>query len=358
MARTYEHTFADLRSDQSDPEPSVVDLGPETRAQDPTGTRINPAPGNPDAGKADQFDDVTPAPKGEPDDGVDVELQDASDLADETEVTPTDEVDEDLSRLSKPQRDRIMRERRLRQESEERSRRLEAELAQVNQKIDLQGKEAEWRTADEKDDQALTDLRAQKIKAMEEGQTAQVVDLDDKILDLKAAKKSRDEARAAAREAAKKSAQPKTPGVNNPKAQAWLDKHPQYQTDPLFREAVHAADRLLYSQGFNVNSDDYYVRMSRMLSESGKFDIDPTYLKGAKRQGGSPRGGGSHGVRQGNTGAVRRGDNGRVSVTITKEDKALLASMGQDPDDPSVLRAYAREKVAQQRAEAAARGER
>jgi hypothetical protein len=45
-------------------------------------------------------------------------------------------------------------------------------------------------------------------------------------------------------------------------------------------------------------------------------------------------------------------------VTITREDKQLLASMGQDVDDPNVLKAYAREKVALARAEQQKRDER
>jgi hypothetical protein len=351
MAKTYEHEFRDLHADPAEIASSVVELGPEQPA-DQTGARINKAPGNPDAGKPDQFGDLASAPV--PDEGIDVGLPE-DEVADEviTEVaTGGEEADDDLKDLSKSARERIMRERRLRQESEERGRRLEAELAQVNQKIDLQGKEQEWRTADETDDKQLGSLKGDKAKALEEGRTSDVVDLDDKITDIKAAKKARDAERIKAREDAKKRPAP----PKNDKAQAWIDAHPDYQRDPLFREAANAADRLLYAQGFNATTDEYYRKLSSIMAEGGKFKIDPKYLgtKSVPRNG--PRGGGSQGIR-GGTGDVRKGSQGRVTVTVTAADKVLLAQMGQDPDDPGVIRAFAKEKLAQARADAAARNQ-
>jgi hypothetical protein len=355
MPKTYEHTFADLHGNDDGPAASVVDLGPDSSAAaDATGARINPAPGNPDKGKADQFGDINPAPAADVDDGIDLDLEGGDADAEQVDAEQGGDED-DLRGYSKNVRERIQRERRMREEAEERSRRTEAELANISRKVDLQGKETEWSQADEKTDAALAKLKADKVAAMEAGETANVVDLDDKITDLKAEKRQRDAERKQAREAAK--AAPAAPAVaTNPKAKAWIDKHPAYNTDPLFKKAANAADQLLYAKGMNAQSDDYYVELTRILAD--KFDVDKTYLQRGKNRGGSPRGGGSQGIRQGNQGQVRKGDNGRVSVTITKEDKALLAQMGQDVDDPAVLRQYAREKVALQRAEQQQRGER
>lgn len=351
MPKSYEHTFADLRGNDDGPAASVVDLGPDaTQATDPTGARLNKPPGNPEAGKPDQFGDVTPAPKSEDvDDGIDLDLDGAA-----AEEVDGEQGGDDLSGYSKNVRERIERERRMREEAEERSRRTEAELASISRKVDLQGKETEWAQADEKDTAELARLKALKVAALEAGETDKVVDLDDKITDVKVTTRTRDAERVKAREEAKKA--PVVPaGPTNQKAKAWIDKHPAYNSDPLFKKAANAADQALNAMGMNSQSDEYYVELTRILAK--KFDVDQAYLKGGKQNRGGPRGGGSQGVRGGN-GQVRSGSNGRTSVTITKEDKAMLASMGQDVDDPAVLRAYAREKVALQRTEQAARGER
>lgn len=358
MAKTYEHTFADLHGNDDGPAASVVDLGGDGAATDATGARkLNDAPGNPDKGRADQFGDITPAPRGDEqvDDGIDLDLDGGDADADQDQDGAGGE--DDLRGYSKNVRERIERERTLREEAEERSRRTEAELAQLGRKVDLQGKETEWSQADEKADAELTKLKADKAAAIEAGETAKVVDLDDKIIDLKADKRTRDAERTRAREEAKKApaAAAASGPATNPKAAAWISKHPQYNTDPLFKKAANAADQLLYAKGLNAQSDQYYVELTRMLQD--KFTVDPSYVKGGKTNRGGPRGGGSQGIRQGN-GQVRQGGNGRLSVTITKEDKAMLASMGQDPEDPATLRQYAREKVAQQRADQAARGDR
>jgi hypothetical protein len=358
MPKTYEHTFGDLHAGPTAPSATVVDLDADGTPTDQTGARvaINPAPSNPDKGKADQFGDIdkritqADLEPGEVDDGIDVDL--ATGDADDEHVEIGD--GDDLKGLSKNVRERIERERRMRQEAEERQRRTEAELAAVSRKVDLQGKETEWTSADEKDDTALADLRAKKVKALEEGKTEEVVDLDDKILDLKAAKRTRNDERIKLREAAKQAPE-KPPGPANQKAAAWIEAHPKYNSDQLFRKAANAADQALNAMGLNSQSDDYYVELSKILAK-GRFaeDIDPRYLKkGGGRPG--PRGMGSTGVRPGNSGQVRTNPNGRSSVVVTPSDKALLASMGQDPDDPAVIKSFAREKLAMARSEAAER---
>lgn len=349
MPKTYEHTFNDLGGNPDEGSASVVDLGPQAvDPADATGrVTLNQAPGNPDAGKSDQFGDITPVKKDEVDDGIEI-VAGEEPIEDE----PGEVEDDDLKGLSKAAQERIQRERRLRQDAEERSRNLEAQVGNINAKLDLQGKESEWSRQDEKDDAALSDLRQQKIKAIEDGETAKAVDLDDKITDLKAAKRARETERQAARKAVetavKTGGNPQTQGVH-PKAKAWIDAHPQYNTDPLFQRAARNADQLLHSKGYNVNSDEYYVQLTRLLSD--KFEVSPDYLKLRKGNKTGQGGTGSNGVRGGaNVGQVRRGDNGRTQVTVTKEDKKFLASMGQDPDDPNVIRAFAREKVAMERA--------
>lgn len=361
MAKTYEHTFADLHGQDDGPAPSVVDLGADTQQTDQTGAKINDAPGNPDAGKADQFGDIVPAPKAgaDVDDGIDVALGEGED----TDQVATDDADsgdeDDLRGYSKSVRERIARERRMREEAEERSRRTEAELSLISRKVDLQGKETEWTQADEKDNESLADLRTKKVKALEEGQTEAAVDLDDKITDVKANKRARDAERTKAREDAKKApvAEARKAG-NNPKADAWITKNQRlWDNDPLFKKATLAADQLLWAKGLNAQSDQYYVELTKVLAD--KFDVDKSYLTRGKTNRNGAGGMGSNGVRGGNSGgSINRGQGGRLSVTITREDKQLLASMGQDPDDPRVLKAYAREKVALERAEKQKRDER
>jgi hypothetical protein len=361
MPKTYEHTFQDLHSGPDAPTQSVVDLGPDPQVQtDPTGrVKLNDAPGNPDKGKPDQFGDIERPVRGaDVDDGIDVELDADPDAEPAEGAADADGDGDDLKGLSKNVRERIERERRMRQEAEARQQRTEAELAAVSRKVDLQAKESEWKTADEKADEEITKLRERKVKAIEEGNSVEVESLDDKITDLKADKRTRNAERERLRDEAKKA--PAQPVVVNPKAQAWIDAHPKYGTDPLFKKAALAADQALNAMGLNSQSDEYYVELSKILAK-GRFaqDIDQRYLRGGKGPTrGGPRGTGSNGIQRGSNGGVKRGANGRTSVVVTASDKMLLAQMGQDPDDPAVIKAFAREKLADAQKEAAERGER
>ncbi len=356
MPKTYEHTFSDLNGAPDEPTDTQVDLGTPAR-QDATGADIiNPAPGNPDKGKPDQFGDLG-GKKDDGDDGIDiVDGGDQVATGDEEDDVVTGGDDEDLKGLSQAVRQRVLRERRLREEAEARQRETEARFAELNTKIDLQAKETEWRSADEKADTELTTLKAQKAAAMEAGETSKVVDLDDKITDIKADKRAREAERTRLREAATKKPDAAAAAATkklHPKAEAWIEAHPQYKNNASFRAAATAADALLYQGGQNLNSDQYYVKLTKILADQG-FDIKPDdpYLKVRKQPRPGPRGVGSDGTRGGQTNTqVNRDASGRTRVVITKEDKAMAAAMGLDVSDPSVLRSMAREKVAQARAE-------
>lgn len=349
MGKTYEHTFSDLNGTPDEPTDTSVDLGQPAR-EDATGAKIiNPAPGNPDAGKADQFDDVGGR---KVDEGIDIleGTESEDEVATGGEETEGD-GDDDLKGLSDSVRKRIQRERRLREEAEERQRTTEAQFAELNKKVDLQGKESEWTRADEKDDATLVDLRAKKVTALEAGETGKVVDLDDKITDVKADKRARDAERAKLREAAKAPVKTEEKPLN-PKAKAWIDAHPQYKDNASFRAATHAADQFLYQSGENLNSDGYYVKLTKMLAEKFNIAEDDPYLKRKVAPRGGPRGTGSVGTRGGATNTqVNRSENGRTQVVITKAEKAMAAAMGLDVNDPAVLKSMAREKVVQARAE-------
>jgi len=142
MPKTYEHTFSDLNGQPDEPVDTQVDLGTPAR-EDATGAIINPAPGNPDKGKADQFGDLC-GKEVDADEGIDIVDGDESQAATTTDDDETtDGEDEDLKGLSQSARQRIMRERNLRQEAEARQRETEARFAELNTKVDLQAKATE-----------------------------------------------------------------------------------------------------------------------------------------------------------------------------------------------------------------------
>jgi hypothetical protein len=337
VPKTYDHSFNDLHSEDT-VEGAQVDLQPEVR-QDATGaTIINEAPRNPNAGKADQFGDI--------DKRVDAPEEVNADETFEVETTRKDEggnEDEQKDTFE----ERLGRERRMREEAEERSRRLEAQVGQLTQRVDV---EEQTRAADlenTKDRTKLDTLKARKIKAKEEGDTAAEVEVDDQITDVKANIKSRNDKLESARAAAKQT--PAKATVVNPKAQAWITAHPAYGNDPLFKEAALAADQLLYKMGHNQNSDEYYTRLTKILDERFHDKVNPEYLK-SKRGGKSGAGGvGSNGVRGGSSMEVRNSNPNKV--TITKDEIKMLQSMGQDTTDPRVLREFARNKQADARKE-------
>jgi hypothetical protein len=352
MAGKYNHTFDDLGQPSETVGDITFDAGDPAVGQDLTGaTVVNEAPGNPNKGAADQFDDL-PSNRKEPE--VDP-IDDAIILEGEGDEGGDDQGDEQPQRGAKRSsfQERLDRETQLRRETEERARRIEADNAELRARFDLQDRRQEWDRADATADSEINTLREQRRAAIEAGETGKVDELDDKLMDLKVAKRDRANQRAAAEAAVKKAKE--EPGVvkptNNPKAQAWIDAHPAYKDDPLFRSAAQAADRLLYNAGMNANSDDYFREMSRIMAQTpgGAFrdKLDQRYLRGPR--GGKPpvRGGGSDGVRSGANGIVREGS--KTKVVITREERNMMASMGLDVTNPAVLREFARNKMADAR---------
>src|SRR5438874_3247594 len=72
MPKTYEHTFNDLGGQSDEPTDTQVDLGNPEQRQDATGATINPSPGNPDKGRADQFGDLGGKKAPDTDEGIDI----------------------------------------------------------------------------------------------------------------------------------------------------------------------------------------------------------------------------------------------------------------------------------------------
>jgi hypothetical protein len=331
----YDHSFNDLHTPDT-VEGAAVDLTNEAIRQDATGaTVISESPRNPNAGKADQFGDIERVDR--PDEVTadnDTFVLDTSGNTDDADKGKGDAFEE-----------RLGRERILREEAEERSRRLEAQVGQLTQRVDLEDQTRAADAENSKDRTKLEALRARKIKAKEEGDTTAEVDVDDQITDVKASIKSRTDKLETARAAAKQT--PAKAAVVNPKAQAWITAHPAYGSDPLFKEAALAADQLLYKMGHNQNSDEYYTRLSKILDERFHDKVNPEYLK-SRRGGKSAAGGvGSNGVRGGNSMTVQNSNPNKV--VITSDEIKMLQTMGQDTTDPKVLREFARNKQADAR---------
>lgn len=278
----------------------------------------------------DQEEDETP-------DEIDDEDEEADE---EAEDEPEEEEDEDYSTRVKK---RIAREKR-------RSDRLQAQLSENEAR--LARLESRWEAeADEKKleetrgtiEKSLSELRAQKREALEEGDTDKTLEIDEKIFDLRADLRN---AETKAEEARRRLDESKRTGEVidgidlgklTKEARGWIDDHPQFRTDEKFRRAVLAADQYLTAKGMNHQSKDYWKKLESEVSEDF-----PRYFKKKATVRRKPVS-----ATAGSKGATvsEKSERARGKVRITADDKRNMIRFGFDPQNRDHLREWAAAKL-------------
>lgn len=274
----------------------------------------------------------------------DDELEEGDEEEEEPAEGQDDEEEEgDDDAYSAKVRKRIAREKR-------RSDRLQTQLSENEAR--LARLEARWEAeADEKKladtrssiESKLEELRATKRSALEEGDTDKLLEIDEKIFDLRAdlrnAETKAEEARRRLEESRRSGEV--IDGIDLSKltkeARSWIDDHPQFRTDAKFRRAVLAADSYLTAKGLNHQTKEYWQKLEKEVAEDF-----PRYFKKkatVRRKPVSPTTG-SKGVNVSEKAQRRQG-----KVVITKADKENMIRFGFDPANRDHLREWAAAKL-------------
>lgn len=264
------------------------------------------------------------------------------DEEDDSEAESEEDEDEDDSYSGKVKK-RILREKKRSDRLQNQLSETEARLARLESRWEAEADEAKLSKVKEESESKLSDLRAQKKEALEEGDTDKVMELDEQIFDLRADLRS---AETQAKEARQRLDENKGGGevIDGidlgklpPKAREWIDSHPQFRSDDKFRRAVLATDNYLASKGLNHQSADYWQKLEREVAEDFPqyFKKKPT----VRRKPASATSG-SKGV-----GRSAEVDRKRGKVRITSEDKQNMIRFNLDPNNRDHVREYAASKL-------------
>lgn len=287
--------------------------------------------------------------------------------------------DPDLGDIENPRiRDRIMRERRLREESETRALRdteqmEQALLSSEKSKIAIQkdafrlsldGVDVRIRTATEAlkmaradgDTNAETDIEQQvnelrQIRGNLEQQMSRLPneqDLDRAYIDHVNARRQQAAQRPRRSDASDDGVRPL-----NEKAAQWARQN-SWMSDrsrTIENKALLDVNNALVNEGYDANTDEFFVEMSRRMARSfpslGVKDI------GGRQLGGNPnqRRSSSPPVADARSQAPAANRNSLKSVDLDRTDRAMMRQLGIDPNDKVKVQRYAKEKFLRQRSE-------
>lgn len=247
---------------------------------------------------------------------------------------------------SKSVRKRIDRERRVTQRERQRGDRLEGRLERIERRLSKQTDDSEFEALKATTETKLADLKTRKKTALEEGETDNVVDIDDEMQNLKVELKAKELMRKEVSDVTDSE-----PTDLPPKAREWIDMHPDYDDDPKFRRAVLGADRVVSAQGYNVNKDEYYQEISKILVDRFPDYIDkedlgeekPTRRARKSPTGEVPRAGNAVGSDVAN---LRKG-----RVTLNAKDRRQMLRFGLDPTSKDDVQEFAKQRLITLRAE-------
>lgn len=182
----------------------------------------------------------------------------------------------------------------------------------------------------------LKSLKALKVKAIEDGDTAAQVDLDDQITDLKAELSTKRNSYETGKKALEESTKARgASSITVTKANQWKRKNPRYTSDPEFAEVVNGIDRSLITAGSNPESDAHYAAIDARVRK-----LFPTVRKPVRKHPSSqvPREGS---IRQQSRGADTRveikGNKIKIAPGKLAKIKANMVRFGLDPENKKDL---------------------
>ena len=189
-------------------------------------------------------------------------------------------------------------------------------------------------------DSAKSELR----EAIETGDTDKQVDINDRMIDLKAKTvQSQIESESFV--------DPVDTG--NPALEAWMGKNPWYSDskNSAHQDVVHRIDKEMVNSGKDPRDPAYFVELNRRLSEA----LPDLFTGGAQKQEvreQKPRRSGPPVAPQ--RAAASSGRRGSNQVVLTRADLRSMEEFGLDPNNRDHIKAFARERQASNQREALA----
>lgn len=114
-------------------------------------------------------------------------------------------------------------------------------------------------------------LNSQFIAAMEAGESTQVSEIQDQLMDTKMRLASISyelENTKEVKEPVKPKVEPKQTSKEVPqKALDWIEEHPEFNTDPIFYGAALTVNNILISEGYDPDDDSFYDEINARLSK-------------------------------------------------------------------------------------------
>lgn len=262
------------------------------------------------------------------------EDEDSDEEEDEDEDSEDDDEEED--RYSKRVTKRIEREQNLRRQSDQKVARLEKRLELRDAKDDFRDEKAKL-------DKKLADLRKKKAEAIDEGDTAAQVDIDEEILDIKTEIRTGQTKIEKLQEALDNDDFDDVGGDTPPAGQKWLEKYPEFHSNAKFRNAVLLADKTVAGLGLDKNTNEYYEKIEEIVGVTFPKIVKTRNVKTTvkRKRKKTPAVGGTKKAGTRRTSKTRRR---RGVVRLTKADQANMRTFGMDPDNPKHVKAYAESK--------------
>lgn len=286
-------------------------------------------------------------------DADDADLDDADEDADEPPVeTDAEDVDADLldedadeptpTRKGNPKFEkRLARADRLLEESRTQIAELQRRDSEREARDQLAASTAEFSTFKSETETKLADLRAKKVKALDDGDSEAQAAIDEQVIDLKAELRSREREHEAAKKNVEQAGKRKgaSPIVVTKVAQ-WKRKNPRYERDPDFAAAVNGLDAELTRGGSNPESDDHYKeidrRLKKLFPEHGKKAVQRRHPSAQLAREESPSARRSNGDAR----VTVRGNKIKISPAKLERVKTNMARFGLDPSNKKDLQDY------------------
>lgn len=304
-----------------------------------------------------EFDDITPAlrkVKAEEPDDLDEDEDQDEDADDEEEparvVADEDEEDEIPKRRGGKFQSRLEREQRLKREAREESAELRARLERLERGAELGAAERQFSSETAALQGRVKTLSEQLEKAIEDGESAEQVRLQNELGDLKVELRAKQlvfEGRKKEVESAKDLG-PSGDKIVQRKVGAWKRQHPRYNTDKSFEGFVKGVDKELVAEGFDAESDEFYDELDRRIKK--RYPEEYRGAKGRKTEEVETprRRAPSQQAARDSAPARRNKDDGSFvrsgsKVRLSARQVRNMRQFGLDPTDIKDVTAYIRE---------------
>jgi len=297
------------------------------------------------------------------DEELDDEEENEDDSVDEDEEEVEDEddtVDREDHRANRKSEaaKRLARERRLKDEARDEADGLRSDFNNLNKEFANLKQIVEGGNSEKEiDAQAatlkveLTKLRAEKIAAIEAGDTAKVADIDDKIIDartdLKVLEVKRAEAKRVAEAAARAKPANTTPDRHLTK---WLRSHGKtYRGDGVFKAAADATEKTVANDGFTPHTEEYYTEISKRLAKRFPEEF-PDIKDGKNRRRRPPVENDGDEAPASRRDRKGREEPGGIRVRggkayLSPQNIKTMQAVGMDPNNAEDVKIFVRENV-------------